>query len=156
MQFDIIFPGKTRTRYLTEGIADFLKRLQPFSDTTLRVTKDWGGSGGMGDDEIKIREGKALLAAVEGVSVVVALDAGGRMVSSEALAGLLQQWEIESRRNIAWIIGGHVGLDASVLARADLVLSLSPMTFPHEMVRLMLLEQLYRACSIRAGRKYHK
>lgn len=156
MQFEIVCPGKTRTKYLEEGIADFLKRLQPFVETTLRSTKDWGGSGGMGDDEIRMREGRGITAALEGASLVVALDIGGRRVSSEALAGLIEQWERESRRKVAFVIGGHLGIAPEVLTRADLSLSLSPMTFPHEMVRLLLLEQLYRACSIKAGRKYHK
>ena len=84
------------------------------------------------------------------------LDPAGRTPDSEELAALLTGWEDRGLHTLCFLIGGHLGLHQSVLARADLTLSLSRLTFTHEMTRLILLEQLYRACTIRAGLHYHK
>jgi len=86
----------------------------------------------------------------------VVLDPGGRQLSSEEFAGMVENWEGQGRQVVSFIIGGPDGLSPAVIARADLLLSLSRMTFTHEMARLLLLEQLYRAYSIKAGTKYHK
>lgn len=105
--------------------------------------------------EIRRREAAALLAAVPSGAFVVALDRSGDAPDSEALAHLLERW-LSMGRAIAFLIGGAEGLDASVLARADHLLSLGPMTWPHFLVRAMLAEQLYRALSIVAGHPYHR
>ena len=86
----------------------------------------------------------------------MALDPAGRTPDSAELAALLTAWEDRGAHTICFLIGGHLGLHHSVLARADLTLSLSRLTFTHELTRLILLEQLYRACTIRAGHNYHK
>jgi 23S rRNA (pseudouridine1915-N3)-methyltransferase len=77
-------------------------------------------------------------------------------MNSRALAAQIEGWEMQGRKKITFIIGGPLGLSPAILAKADLILSLSAMTFTHEMTRLLLLEQLYRACTIKAGEKYHK
>ena len=101
------------------------------------------------------REGEILLQNVQG-DYLVCLDRGGRLLDSIALAEQVERWKMQSQKNLTFVIGGNLGLSAELLTRADFVLSLSPMTFTHDMTRLILLEQLYRACTIMAGEKYHK
>lgn len=105
--------------------------------------------------EIKRREAAALLAALPDGAFAVALDSGGAVVDTARFAVLLERW-LGQRRPVCFVIGGAEGLDASVIARADHVLSLGAMTWPHLLVRAMLAEQLYRARSIAAGHPYHR
>jgi 23S rRNA (pseudouridine1915-N3)-methyltransferase len=101
-------------------------------------------------------EGRLLAAAVPQGAVTAALDEGGRAISSPGFAGQMSRWLDEGRRDAAFLIGGADGLDAAMRERADLVLSLGPMVWPHMLVRVMLAEQLYRAASILAGTPYHR
>jgi 23S rRNA (pseudouridine1915-N3)-methyltransferase len=105
--------------------------------------------------EIKRREAAALLAALPAQAIVVALDLGGKTPSSEAFAALLAGW-LDLARPVCFLIGGAEGLDASVLARADYTLSFGSLTWPHQLVRVLLAEQLYRARAIAAGHPYHR
>ena len=102
------------------------------------------------------REGELLLAAVPEGAQVVAMDAGGRALSSRALAKRLEEWRAAGVRDLAFLIGGAEGLDQAVLKRADLALSLGPMTWPHLLVRVLLAERLYRAQCILTGHPYHR
>lgn len=106
--------------------------------------------------ERRAREGKLLLAATLKGSRVVALDGAGVMLDSAALAARIRAWRDQGVAEAAFLIGGADGLDEMALARADLVLSLGPMTWPHQLVRVMLAEQLYRAEAILAGHPYHR
>jgi 23S rRNA (pseudouridine1915-N3)-methyltransferase len=105
--------------------------------------------------EKRRREAAALLAALPAAAFVVALDLGGKAPDSESFAALLARW-LDAGRPVAFVIGGAEGLDASVLARADYVLSLGRLTWPHLLVRVMLAEQLFRARAIAAGHPYHR
>lgn len=105
--------------------------------------------------EMRRREGQALLAALPDAALLVALDLGGLAPTSEGLAGLTERWEATGKP-LCFAIGGAEGLDAAVLTRADHLLSLGPLTWPHPLVRGLLAEQLYRAQSIRAGHPYHR
>ncbi len=105
--------------------------------------------------EIRRREAAALLAALPEAGFVVALDLGGQATNSEELAVLLDRW-LSASRPLCFVIGGAEGLDAAVITRADFVLSLGRMTWPHMLVRVLLAEQLYRARSIAAGHPYHR
>ncbi len=105
---------------------------------------------------LKTREGELLLGAIPKGATLVALDAGGKALSSTALAGRLENWRDNGAADLAFFIGGAEGLDKGVLDRADFVLSLGPMTWPHMLVRAMLAEQLYRAQSILTGHPYHR
>jgi 23S rRNA (pseudouridine1915-N3)-methyltransferase len=105
--------------------------------------------------EVKRREGAALLAALPAPAFAVALDPGGNAPDSAELAHLLERW-LAASQTLCFLIGGAEGLDAPVLARADYVLSLGPLTWPHFLVRAMLAEQVYRARSIAAGHPYHR
>jgi 23S rRNA (pseudouridine1915-N3)-methyltransferase len=154
MNIDCIFLGSTSEGYLEKGIADFQKRLERYGRVRIKVVKERKGK--MADQARIDIEGRDLLEQVEPKSLLVALDRTGRQVDSEAFAALFQQWQVQNRRTLSFIIGGALGLSRQVVASADLVLSLSAMTFTHEMARLILLEQVYRAFTILAGTKYHK
>jgi len=156
MRFEILFLGKTKEKYLAAGIEDFNKRLSRYAEVEIRTIKEkkWGNNES--EKKIKEEETAHLLANCIQPTLIVALDPGGKQVSSEELANLIQQWEEQGKRKITFIIGGSLGLAPVIKQSADALISLSTMTFTHEMARLLLLEQLYRACSIRAGSQYHK
>lgn len=149
--------GKTKESYLAHGIDDYTNRLKYYIPLDIKVLKDKRLR--KNDDrgpEIIEQEGRILLAAKSKSTLLVALDKSGRQMSSEDLARLLKTWERTSTKGVTFIIGGPLGLASSIIEQADHVISLSPMTFTHEMSRLILMEQLYRAFTIKAGGKYHK
>ena len=104
----------------------------------------------------KVEEARALQAAIPAGSVVVALDERGKSIASDAFAATLARWRDDGRGSAAFVIGGADGLDPGFVAQADLVLSFSPLTWPHQLVRIMLAEQLYRATTILSGHPYHR
>lgn len=154
MRLELVFPGKTREAYLKKGMEDFVARLSHYVRTDIKIVKD--GSAAKDESRAVLLEGEQLLAGCSRSAYLVVLDPGGRQLSSEELAGSVADWEMQGRQVVSFVLGGAAGLSPAVLARADLLLSLSRMTFTHEMARLILLEQLYRAYSIKAGTKYHK
>ena len=155
MKFRIPFLGKTRKSYLDVGIRDYAGRLSRFAAVELPVLKE-RHSHKDPDEVIKSHDAALLLEQAGDAGLRIALDPAGKLPSSEELAHLLTGWEDRGISTVCFFIGGHLGLHHSVLERADMILSLSPLTFTHEMTRLILLEQLYRACTIKAGHKYHK
>ena len=154
MKFVFLFLGRTSEKYLAEGISDYAARLGRFVQVEIVVLRDRAARS-LPPDQFRLQEARQLLERCTDASWVVALDGGGRELDSPALAELLSRFEDAGHRSISFIIGGHLGLHEDVLRRADLVLSLSRLTFTHEMARLILLEQLYRGCMIKAGRSYH-
>jgi len=155
LRFEFLFLGKTKEPYLADGIADYAKRLARYVATDIRTLKEKKTPKGEPDNVVVEKESETLLQSGQG-SYLVCLDRGGRQMDSVELAAQVEGWEMQGRKKITFILGGPLGLSAAILTRADLVLSLSAMTFTHEMARLLLLEQLYRACTIKAGEKYHK
>ena len=154
MKLDVLVLGKTNEAYLAAGIDDFHKRLQRYCRVDIKIVKEKRGKL---SDQVRIaEEGSRLLAQVAPNSFVVALDRSGYQVSSDKLAAYMGQWRDSGKQLVTFLIGGPLGLSSEVVQSADLVLSLSKMTFTHEMARLLLLEQLYRGFSILAGTKYHK
>lgn len=150
----MIVLGKTNEAYLAAGIADFQKRLQRYCPMTIKIVKEKRGRIAA---KARIREeGSQLLAQAAPGSLIVALDRTGRQLSSLQLAEKIGTWRDSGKEIVTFIIGGPLGLSAEVLTGAALVISLSNMTFTHEMARLLLLEQLYRGFAILAGSKYHK
>lgn len=145
----LIAVGRLRSGPEAELFARYASRLRP----RMSVTEVPEGQGA--PVEAKRREADALLAALPPASWVVALDLGGAAPGSDGLARLLERWLVQPRP-IGFVVGGAEGLDATVLARADHVLSLGPMTWPHLLVRAMLAEQLFRAQSILSGHPYHR
>ena len=119
------------------------------------ILKEGKTTKGEPENAIMERQSQTLLQNAQG-SFVVCLDRSGREVDSLELAAQVERWQMQGQKKITFIIGGPLGLSPAILNRADLKLSLSAMTFTHEMSRLLLLEQLYRACTIKAGEKYHK
>jgi 23S rRNA (pseudouridine1915-N3)-methyltransferase len=156
VRFEFLFLGKTGEKFLAAGIDHFLARLRHYVTLEVRTIKEKKWSPQETEDRIRDEEGKLLQARINRPSLVVALDPGGRQLSSEELAALLAKWQNEGQRSISFLIGGPLGLSSRLIAEADLVLALSRMTFTHEMARLLLMEQLYRACTILAGTGYHK
>lgn len=147
--------GRTKDAALGAGIDDYCRRLRHYTTLSVRVLKDQGKTRG-GAEDLMQSEGRLLLKTVPPGALVVALHAGGNQYTSEQFAALIGGWEQRGIKQVSYLIGGPCGHAAEVLERADLLLSLSAMTFTHDMVRLLLLEQLYRAYTIKAGEKYHK
>ena len=145
----VIAVGKLRTGPEAVLLAQYSRRLRP----PLTVTEIAEGRGSPA--EIRRREGEALLAALPTGAFAVALDQGGEAPGSAALASLIERW-LGYGRTLCFVVGGAEGLDPAVLARADAILSLGPMTWPHLLVRALLAEQLYRAQCIRTGHPYHR
>ncbi|MFN2108060.1 MAG: 23S rRNA (pseudouridine(1915)-N(3))-methyltransferase RlmH [Anaerolineae bacterium] len=150
----IIAVGKLHGAYWRAAQQDYLARLRRYTDVRLIVVKDVVGRG-IPDSVAMQREGVTLLAAAKDARRVIALSATGKQMDSPGLADFLRK-QIEIYGSLAFLIGGPVGLAPEVLKSCDDTLSLSPLTFPHELARVILLEQLYRAATIINGEKYHK
>jgi 23S rRNA (pseudouridine1915-N3)-methyltransferase len=147
--------GKTKESYLDAGIRDYAGRLARFVTVDMPVLRE-RHSRTNADEVVKAAEAALLLEQAASAQLCVALDPNGVEQTSQELAGLLSRWEQQGIGTLCFLIGGHLGLHASVLDRTHMRLSLSRLTFTHEMSRLILLEQLYRAYTIKAGGKYHK
>lgn len=145
----VIAVGRLRDSPEAVLFARYNARLRP--SLVVREIAEARGSAA----EVKRREGEALLAALPGAAFAIALDAGGVSIDSAELARKLEAW-LSTGRPVCFLIGGAEGLDASVISRADYVLSLGALTWPHFMARAMLAEQIYRARSIVAGHPYHR
>ena len=155
MRLEVLLLNKTKESYLQQGVADYLHRLQRYGSIELVEIKVKNLSS-RSDAEIKAQESVLLdRRATEG-SYRIALDSGGQQFSSDKFAALLTELENRAVKSVSFIIGGPLGLAEDQLRRADQVLSLSHMTFTHDMTRLILLEQIYRAYTIKAGTGYHK
>jgi len=152
---EILFLGKTRESYLAAGIKEYMKRLSHYLKVEIKTVREERAKKGEPDKTIIEKQSRLLLQYVQD-AYLVCLDRTGRQVESPELAAQLEKWEMQGLKRISFVIGGPLGLSDEILQKADLILSLSRMTFTHEMTRLLLLEQLYRACTIKAGEKYHK
>lgn len=146
--------GKTREGFIRDGLAFYQKRLRPFLNLNLKSVRAEKEEGKLPLETIKAREGERLRAAVPAKNYLVALDPGGKELTSEEFAAWLNLRE-EDARGLTFVIGGHLGLDAATLAQAQERLALSRFTLTHELSRLILLEQLYRAMTIKSGHPYH-
>jgi 23S rRNA (pseudouridine1915-N3)-methyltransferase len=159
MQIQIIAIGKIREAYLKEGIEAYRIRLSRWHKILITDLVEERIVEKCSDTEkqrAKEEEGKRLIAAAPDKTVGIALDPGGEMLSSNELSARMTQWELKGQGSISFFIGGSLGLSPAVTRHADLVLSLSRMTFPHQLVRLILVEQIYRAECISRGIPYHK
>ena len=147
--------GKAHDSYVKEGIAEFTKRISkyfPVEWTIIPVPKN---AGMLSEMDLKKREGETVLQWLKPDDYLIALDEHGKQFSSEGLSDFLQERASASTKNLVFLIGGAFGLDAAVLKRAQMKWSLSQLTFPHQLVRLILAEQVYRACTILQNEKYH-
>jgi 23S rRNA (pseudouridine1915-N3)-methyltransferase len=159
MQVTVIAVGKVKEKYLQDGIAEYEKRLRPLirlNILELSEEKRPANASPAQEDAAKRAEGSRIIAAIPEGSYAIALAIGGEQWSSEDIALNLGRWEIAGRNHITVIIGGDLGLSVDVLSRCPLRLSLSLMTFTHQMARMIVLEQIYRAEKINRGEPYHK
>ena len=155
MKISIPFLGKTKERYLDQAIEDYTGRLRRYVPLEIKVLKCRYGKNDA-DQVIMAREAEQLLGHATSASLTVVLDPTGLEQTSEEIAATLAAWEDRGIQTLCFLIGGHLGLDEQVRWQADHIWSLSRLTFTHEMTRFILLEQLYRAYSIKAGHNYHK
>lgn len=155
MKLEILLLNKTKEAYLQQGISDYQKRLKRFTPVELVEIKVKKLST-RSNTEIRAYESSLLDRRVTRGSYRIALDSRGKQISSETFASFLMELEQRAVQTVSFIIGGPFGLDNEQLRKADTVLSLSAMTYTHDMTRLILLEQLYRAFTIKAGTNYHK
>lgn len=159
MPLALICVGKLREAFYREAADEYLKRLTRLSPVEVVEVPDLPEPTHAGEAlraQVMQREGEAILGKIRPADLVVALCVDGPQLTSEDFAQALGRWETAARGRIALVIGGSLGLSPQVLARADHRLSLSKMTFPHQLARVLLLEQLYRGSKIRAGHRYHK
>ena len=159
MQILIIAVGKIKEKYLQDGIAEYQKRLRPYVKMNiLEIAEDKriGHLTPSDQKRIKEAEGMRILGSIPQDSFIIVLDVNGVHWSSETLAENLKRYEIAGRNSLSIIIGGDLGLSDAVIARSNIRLSLSLMTFTHQMIRLIILEQIYRACKINRNEPYHK
>ena len=159
MRINIVCVGKIKEKYLKLGIDEFKKRLSKYCKLEIIELEDEKAPENLSDKEmlmIKEKEGKKLLSKIKYNSYVIALAIDGKNLSSEELAETINKLGVRGISNITFVIGGSLGLSDEVLSRADYKLSFSKMTFPHQLMRLILLEQVYRAYRINNGEPYHK
>ena len=159
MQIRVVAVGKIKEKYLQEGIAEYEKRLRPYVKLQVielaEEQRPQPGSSATGLAAME-KEGGRILAALPESSFVIVLDVKGQSWSSEELAASFGERELSGQNQIAFVIGGDLGLSPAIIARSNLRLSLSKMTFTHPMARLLLMEQVYRAFRILRGEPYHK
>ena len=158
MKITVVTAGKIKEKYLTAGINEFLKRLGPFANVKIVEINEEKMKDNPSEAEKQQtlqQEGQRLLRQVPEGSYLFVLDVYGQQLSSEKLAAKLDSLAFQGRSNITFLIGGAFGLSEEVRQAADFRLSFSPMTFTHQMIRLLLVEQIYRCFKINRGEKYH-
>ena len=155
MRFQFLSVGKANESYVDEGIKMFTKRITNYYQTDWTIIAPPKNAATLSDIELKNKEGELILQQTKADDYLVLLDERGKQFTSEALANFIQQRANESKKTIVFLIGGAFGVSEAVFKRADYKWSLSPLVFPHQLVRLILAEQIYRACSINRNEKYH-
>ena len=159
MKISLITVGKVKEQYLRDAIAEYSKRLSRYCKLDIVEVADEKtpehASEGV-ERRIKAKEGERIAKHIRDDAFVIALAIEGKQLTSEELAQKIDGLGVHGTSHIQLIIGGSLGLDPTILKRADYLLSFSKMTFPHQLMRVILLEQLYRAYKINAGEPYHK
>ncbi len=159
MRITLICVGKLKEKYLSQGVEEYVKRLGRYCTLEINELADEKTPDNASEaleDIIKKKEGERILKALKEDSYCIALAIDGKQLSSEELAKKIDSLGIAGTSHISFIIGGSLGLSAEVLNRADYHLSFSKMTFPHQLMRMILLEQIYRAYRINQNQPYHK
>ena len=147
--------GKSNEPYVKTGIEEFTKRISRYYPVEWNIIPVPKNAGMLSEMDLKKKEAEIISQWLRPEDFLVALDEKGKQLSSEGLATFLQSRSNESIKNIVFLIGGAFGLDDQVIAKAKFTWSLSTLTFPHQLVRLILAEQIYRACTILRNEKYH-
>ncbi len=159
MNITLITVGKIKEKYLKAAIDEYSKRLQRYCKLDIIELQDEKTPDNASEKEeiqIKYKEGENILKHIKDNMFVVALDLNGKMLSSEEFSDYIKDLGVKGESNLAFIIGGSLGLSQEILNRADYKLCFSKMTFPHQLFRVMLLEQIYRGFRIMKGEPYHK
>ncbi|MDO4261596.1 MAG: 23S rRNA (pseudouridine(1915)-N(3))-methyltransferase RlmH [Eubacteriales bacterium] len=159
MKITIIGVGRIKEKYLADAISEYAKRLGRYCTLRIEEVADEKTPDGAGEAlelQIREKEGERILRKIPDGACVVALAIDGNMLDSEQLADRMERWNVSGVSHMVFLIGGSLGLAPSVLARADYRLSFSRMTFPHQLMRVILLEQIYRSFRIRNNEPYHK
>lgn len=159
MKITIITVGKIKEKYLKDAIAEYTKRLSRYCRLEIIEVSDEktpDQASEIVEDGIRDKEGERILRYIKDDAYVITLEINGRMLTSEELAVKIDTLGIQGSSHITFIIGGSIGLGREVLKRSDYALSFSKMTFPHQLMRVILLEQIYRSYRIIQGEPYHK
>ena len=159
MKISIVSVGKLKEKYLKQGIQEYLKRLGAYAKVDVIEVADEKAPENMSEAEmleVKRKEGERILSQIAPDTYVITLEINGKMLSSEQLAAKMDELATYGKSKIVFVIGGSLGISNDVQKRSDLALSFSKMTFPHQLMRLILLEQVYRWFRINRGEPYHK
>jgi 23S rRNA (pseudouridine1915-N3)-methyltransferase len=159
MQIDIIAVGKIKEKYLNMGIEEFQKRLSSYCKLNIIEVPDEkipDNASPAEQEYFKEKEGQKIISKIRDGSYIIPLALNGKMLSSEELAEKIDNLATGGNSHITFIIGGSTGLSKKVLQKGNFLLSFSKMTFPHQLMRLILLEQIYRCFRINRGEPYHK
>ena len=155
MKIVLLTVGKTTAKNIVSGIEMYTERIRHYVPFELVSIPDLKSTAALSADQHKVREGQGIIAALNPGDRVVLLDERGEMLTSRKFAQRIQQRMSAGVKRLVFVVGGPYGFSEEVYARADARLSLSAMTFPHDLVRLLFIEQLYRAMTILKGEKYH-
>ncbi|TFB21136.1 23S rRNA (pseudouridine(1915)-N(3))-methyltransferase RlmH [Filobacillus milosensis] len=159
MDIKIISVGKLKEKYLKQGIDEYLKRLSPYAKVKIEEVPDEHAPESLSEaekEEVKNKEGVKLLTKLSTDTYVITLEIDGKQLTSEAFAKKLDELATYGRSKVAFVIGGSLGLSDEVKERSDFSISFSKMTYPHQLMRLILLEQVYRGFKINRNEPYHK
>ncbi|WP_409290847.1 23S rRNA (pseudouridine(1915)-N(3))-methyltransferase RlmH [Peribacillus sp. SCS-37] len=159
MNISIVTVGKLKEKYLKQGIEEYIKRMSPYAKVEIIEVPDEKAPETLSAiemEQIKDKEGERILSKISQDAHVIALAIQGKQKTSEELADTIDKLATYGKSKIAFVIGGSLGLGRAVMQRADDSLSFSKMTFPHQLMRLILVEQVYRAFRINRGEPYHK
>lgn len=155
MKITLLCVGKTAFPYLSEGISLYEKRLSFYTNFQRVEIPELKGASSLREEQVKEKEGELILKALRPGEDVLLLDAAGERFSSESFAGYVERKMMHGGKDLVFVIGGAYGFSRAVYERASGKVSLSEMTFSHQMVRLIFVEQLYRAFTILRGEPYH-
>ncbi|KJS17173.1 MAG: hypothetical protein VR69_06300 [Peptococcaceae bacterium BRH_c4b] len=159
MHISILAVGRLKERYLAEAQQEYMKRLKSYAKVVITEVVDEGYAERISparEEEVKEKETQRLQKHIKQGTYTIALDREGRQLSSEELASMLDSLALQGKSDVTFLIGGSLGLSREIIARADYRLSFSQLTFPHQLMRVILLEQIYRAFKIIKGEPYHK
>ncbi|MDD7739077.1 MAG: 23S rRNA (pseudouridine(1915)-N(3))-methyltransferase RlmH [Fusicatenibacter sp.] len=159
MKITLITVGKIKEKYLKDAIAEYTKRLSRYCRLEIievldEKTPDQASQ--TEEEQIRDREGERILKLIKEDAYVITLEIAGKMLSSEELSEKINTLGVQGHSHLCFVIGGSIGLGKNVLKRSDFALSFSKMTFPHQLMRVILLEQIYRSYRILSGEPYHK
>ena len=155
MKIDLVLVGKSDQKYLQEGIDIYLKRLKHYCQFEMKVIPDLKSTKSISEEQQKEKEGELIMNQIKDSDFVILLDERGESLSSVDFAQLIEKRQVAGTRKISFVIGGPYGFSKEAYAKANAKLLLSAMTFSHQMVRLLFIEQLYRAFTIINGEPYH-